>query len=42
MSKEKMCKRDKKDRVVKDPKYKCKKCQLVASKEKHLCDPTKS
>lgn len=40
MSKE-MCKRDKKDREVATPKYRCKKCQLSASKEKHLCKPTK-
>jgi hypothetical protein len=40
MSKE-MCKRDKKKRKVKDPEYRCKKCDLEADNKKHLCKPEK-
>lgn len=38
-----MCEMNKDDRAEKqtDPRYKCKRCNAIAHKEKHLCKPKK-
>jgi hypothetical protein len=37
----KMCKKGKDEEDTREAKYNCKKCGLMAAKEKHLCKPKK-